>query len=464
MNARVKELSDECSELYVENQALKAEVELYRKEAAKAMPNLSKLSLADDDNQQNTTSYGPMENDPEDIFVSSGNGIYASNPTVSLFQLHNKTNPLCCSLQSNTDALLATGGADGYITICPWGLALAPKLGAAEETVQNACRVRCSSGAPVICIGFAHSRSLPILVAGCMDGSVHFIAFGNNIPNNNNSSSSSIGAMSLIPTSGPIKQTKYIKCISWSQQQQQFSTSPNNNNNIVAIASADGTIILLRILNYDETKLMNKDEESWKTKILQTLHLSGPIESMCFLEHTSSKLMLCCYVRGTSYLSYFDVENDCKLIKYSLNTGGQTGGFEDHVSFAIMDLKLSPNGKFLAAATDASRNIILEVGSSKQIRNLYGHKNDDYSQPKIGWSHNGQYLFGTTQDDTSICVWDIASSKIVKRLSGHSGQIRDLFCSIWSDTMVTASYDKSIKIWLLNEEGGGSRMEDGEVE
>ncbi len=125
-----------------------------------------------------------------------------------------------------------------------------------------------------------------------------------------------------------------------------------------------------------------------------------------------------------------------------------TGGFDSHVSFAVMHLSLSPNGKYLCAATDTSRNIIIEVGTSNILRNLYGHKNDGFSQPRIAWSNSGQYIFGNTQEDSGICVWDVASTKLVKRLEGHSGQLRDIFSSRKSDTVVTASYDKNVKIWL----------------
>ena len=113
-----------------------------------------------------------------------------------------------------------------------------------------------------------------------------------------------------------------------------------------------------------------------------------------------------------------------------------------------MDLSVSPNGKYLCAATDTSRNIIIEVGTNNIVRSLYGHKNDGFSQPRIAWSSSGQYIFGNTQEDSSICVWDIASTKMVKRLEGHTGQLRDIFGSKTSDTIVTSSYDKKVKVWL----------------
>jgi WD40 repeat protein len=130
-----------------------------------------------------------------------------------------------------------------------------------------------------------------------------------------------------------------------------------------------------------------------------------------------------------------------------MESSAVTGGFDNHVSFAVMHLAPSPNGKYICAATDTSRNIILQVQTSNIIRDLYGHKNDGYSQPRIAWSCNGQYIFGNTQDDGSICVWDIASGKIVTKLEGHGSPIRDVFSSKVTDTVVTASFDKCVKVW-----------------
>lgn len=171
---------------------------------------------------------------------------------------------------------------------------------------------------------------------------------------------------------------------------------------------------------------------------------------MCFLDNGNT---LCCYSRGTPYLSYFHLDDSCALVKHSLN-GKVTGGFDTHVSFTVMSLSPSPdnNGKYIAAATDTSRNIILQANSPKQIRNLYGHKNDGFSQPKIAWAKNGQYIYGNTQDENSVCIWDCSSSSIVKKLDdtmgGHTGQLRDFYSSRTSDTLVTVSYDKTSKVWL----------------
>mmetsp|Transcript_8176 Transcript_8176/g.18986 ORF Transcript_8176/g.18986 Transcript_8176/m.18986 type:complete len:113 (+) Transcript_8176:987-1325(+) len=102
---------------------------------------------------------------------------------------------------------------------------------------------------------------------------------------------------------------------------------------------------------------------------------------------------------------------------------------------------------YLALATDTSRNIIMDWRSGNQVRNLYGHKNDSYGQPKLTWSKNGQYLYGNSQHESGVCVWDIASSSIVEKLEGHSNIVRDLYSSNVTDTLVTVSFDKKTQVW-----------------
>uniref|UniRef100_A0A7S2ENR5 Autophagy-related protein 16 domain-containing protein n=1 Tax=Trieres chinensis TaxID=1514140 RepID=A0A7S2ENR5_TRICV len=420
LKKRVDDLTARVKELSVENEALKAEVEIYRNEAA--MTGFSKLALgkADAMDEDNAGHSG-------DDFVTGGNGMYSADPAATLPRLHGYANPLCCTLHSD-DSILATGGADAYLSFCRWGAALAPFDGAADGVVKEAARVRCDG--PVICADFAREgrgTALRVAAAGCMDGSVKLVEYGPGV-----GGAAGLGARALLP-SNPIKHKKYVKCLAWSL------SAP-----ILASASADGTVELIQV---------GRPTGSGEVQVerLQSMHLPGPVEAMCFLDRGEQ---LVCYARDTPYLSYFDMTDGYKQTKYNVNS--EVKGFEDHVSFAIMHLVPSPDGKYLAAATDTSRNIIFEAGSSKQIRNLYGHKNDGFSQPKIAWSSSGQYLFGNTQEDSSVCVWDIASASIVRRLDGsvggHTSQIRDITSSPISDTLVTASYDKTIKVWLCSME------------
>ncbi len=437
MKAKVEELQAKVKELTLDNATLKAEVEMYRKEAA--LPSFSKIALGQAaSNDETMTSGDPSSNNAGDEFVSSGNNVFPTDPVVSLPDVNAGSNPLCCALNSS-DNILASGGADGNVVLVTWGSALSPAADAATQTLNKAAKVQC--GAPVICLSFCNTDG--IVCVGCMDGSVHFIEFSFLSGKINASLMNFVGEER-------IKYSKYVKSIAWSE-----------NQSIVASSSADGTAILSKITIVDEEdETMGGDDadadvdmslntsyvstKQVRVEKLKSFHFKGVVETLCFVKESTS---LCMYERDTSYLTYFDMNDEYKMSKCSLN-GKTTGGFDDFVSFAVMQLSVSPNGKYICAATDSSRNIILEVGTANIIRDLYGHKNDSYSQPRVAWSSSGQYVFGNSQEDCDICVWDVASSSIVKKLPSHTGQIRDMFSSKTSDTLMTVSYDKSCKVWL----------------
>ena len=412
--AKVKELTVRVHELNAENAALLAEVEMYRAEFAS-----SKLLGADVTAEEESKEV--LEDDGADDFVTAGNGVFASDPAVTLPKIHSTANPLCCSLHPD-DTLIATGGADSNLVLCRWGAALAPGEESSIKAVQDSIKIAC--GAPVICAAFAQvnkGRGYPLVAAGCMDGSVKIMHCGLDLEDSVNR---------VLHT---FKHEKYVKTICWSPSES-----------LIASASADGTIKLHRVGNvpslFDES-----DSNELSVEVIQSLHFDGPVETMCFVDNGNS---LCCYVRGTSYLSYFDLKEEYKQSKFSLNGKAAIGDrFDDHVSFSVLSLQPSPNGKYLALATDASRNIVMEVKSDIVRKNLYGHNNDGFSNPKISWSSSGEYIYGNSQNENVVCVWDVASSSMVKRLEANAF-VRDIYSSNSTDTVVTVSFDKTAKVWL----------------
>ena len=422
LQAKVKELSVRVHELKAENEALKAEVEMYRADFAAGR---SSSAGGGSEHGDVGESKEALVDDGADDFVTSGDGLYPSDPAVTLPKIHAKANPLCCSLHPD-DSLLATGGADSNVKLLTWGSALAPGDESSAKAVEDSISIAC--GAPVICCAFAQQgKSVPVVAAGCMDGSVKlaYCGLGMDAPKDR-----------LLKSTGDgkgIKHGKYVKTICWSPSEP-----------VVASASADGTVQLTRVGD------VNSEAGTVTLEVVQSIHLGGAVEAMAFVDNGNK---LCCYVRGTSYLSYFDLRDEYKQSKMSLNGGSAgTGCFDEHVSFAVLSLLPSPDGKYIALATDASRNIIIETGTERIVRSLYGHKNDGFSNPKIAWSTSGQYLYGNSQDENCICVWDIASSSIVKRMDesagGHSGFVRDIYSSKSTDTVTSVSFDKTAKIWL----------------
>ena len=410
LKEKVKELEQHCKQLIVENETLKAEVEMYRREttggtdvAPARATSLDSLFAA------GIVGSGTVESPALDLdhFVKSGDGTYTKSRDVFLDKMHGHSNPACCSL-SYDDTILATGGADQNLALVQWGAALGDNSNGIMETV-----IRVACGAPVIAVDFARTRRSPFCVAGCMDGSVHVIHMETHTGH--------LEAKEI--ATGTIKHARYVRTVAWAPDETIFATS-----------SADGHVQVHKII-------WNGLDDHIQIEKIQTLNLSAPVESMCF-----HKGILVCYVRGTPFLSYFDMSKDWELTKQNLNRGpGYAAGF-DHVSFCVMDM--APRGDYLALATDSSRNIIIDFETGRQIRNLYGHQNDGFSQPKIAWSRNGQYIYGNTQDGPAMVVWDISTASIVDRLEGHESTIRDLFSSQQSDTVVTTSFDKKTYVWL----------------
>ena len=406
MKEQLKTLKQRCSVLTVENEALKAEVEIYRSEAAAA----GTLSSSTEGGSSEAAAQRHKSSE-RDHFVVSGNGEYAKSKSLMLEKCHGVSNVLCCSL-SNDDSVLATGGADRKVSLALMNPMYGEKP-TPESIVGNSARVDCD--APVIAVDFARfGRNPKFVAAGCMDGSVHVLFYEKD----------GLTVKAEEVAKGTIKHGKYVRSLAWS-----------STENILGTASADGCVQVHKLVwNFI-------DAEGATLEKIQNIQLSGPVESLCFREDH-----LCCYARGSSNLICFDLQDNFAQQKINLNRGPGNACFDDHVSFAVMDM--SPYERdYLALATDTSRNIIMDWRSGNQVRNLYGHKNDSYGQPKLTWSKNGQYLYGNSQHESGVCVWDIASSSIVEKLEGHSNIVRDLYSSNVTDTLVTVSFDKKTQVW-----------------
>ena len=134
----MKALKQRCSVLTVENEALKAEVEIYRSEATAAQASSGTAKSATSTSRNN-------ESVEADHFVKSGDGGYAKNKSVLLENCHGVSNVLCCSI-SNDESVLATGGADRNISLTLWNKAFGNET--SQQVVESSSRVDCD--APVI--------------------------------------------------------------------------------------------------------------------------------------------------------------------------------------------------------------------------------------------------------------------------------------------------------------------------
>lgn len=409
LQERVKLLAAQVQTLTLEKAQLEAEVEIYRHESRQG----GETTLPDDnnktDNHHKTDSnhhHSPQDPAVTDAWVKSGNGIFPQHNEVTHSQMHGSHNPLCCALHKN-QTLLVTGGADGHVVIAP----------ANVPSTTTSIRVPCH--APVVDVAiyprYQQHNTLVHVVAGCMDGSVILIRTGNPTSVNRREDRDD---EPLFTTTILHKHQKYVRAIDWKVD-------------TLVSCSADGSILLWNVPS-------RTAETTLTPQLLRSFHYDTAVESICLVPHRN---LLLSYARDTPYLMSCHLDKDCELSKIPLNP--QNDSFQGHVSFCVMDMCV--HGQYLALATDIHRNIVMDLQSHRILRNLYGHQNDGFSQPKIAWSESGQYVLGNTQEDGSICVWDVASSQLVQRLTGHSRPVRDL--DVVDDTLVTTSFDKDTRIW-----------------
>lgn len=262
-------------------------------------------------------------------------------------------------------------------------------------------------GAPVLSVSF-HPSKPHLLLSTAMDGTT---------------------ALSHADKTPPeVLQTwkdhqKYVTRAVWARDGSAFATCSHDKSAVVYRLAEGGT----------------EDEPKFEKK--QMLQFTSIPEAMEFLDDS---MTLVVSVRGDNYLHYIDIDTG-DVNKANLNALG-----DDHVSFTVLDLSLSPNGKWLLASTDKSRLLLYTVGTTMQLRYYYGAVNDDLCQTRACWHPSGAYIYVTSQDHKVYC-WHVASQKLVSRLVGHAAAVRDIAMSGDGKTLVSCAFDKTVRFWTIPE-------------
>jgi WD40 repeat protein len=55
----------------------------------------------------------------------------------------------------------------------------------------------------------------------------------------------------------------------------------------------------------------------------------------------------------------------------------------------------------------------------------------------------------TGGSDNRVSIWDLNSRQVMRRLEGHTGTVAALACDATGETLVSASYDTTLRIWNL---------------
>jgi len=95
--------------------------------------------------------------------------------------------------------------------------------------------------------------------------------------------------------------------------------------------------------------------------------------------------------------------------------------------------------------------IVFRAFSKDQAMNVYDVVTEELSQPRICWHPSGKFFFANQEN--TVCVVELATQKVIWRLRGHTGVVRDIHYHPSKDLLVSASYDRTFKIWGWTAEG-----------
>jgi WD40 repeat protein len=59
-------------------------------------------------------------------------------------------------------------------------------------------------------------------------------------------------------------------------------------------------------------------------------------------------------------------------------------------------------------------------------------------------------MLATASEDKTVKLWDVASGRELKSLSGHQSYVTSVSFSLDGKMLATASFDKTVKLWNLD--------------
>ena len=128
----------------------------------------------------------------------------------------------------------------------------------------------------------------------------------------------------------------------------------------------------------------------------------------------------------------------------------------------VLAVAFTPQGKSLVAASGIAGLFgearLWNCADGKRIRAFPGDPQKDQTQNQAESQHDLLYaavvspdgrMLATSGYDHKICLWDLASGKWLRSLSGHHGAIFDLAFTPDSRRLASASADATVKLWQV---------------
>ncbi|KAJ0407033.1 hypothetical protein ATCC90586_004827 [Pythium insidiosum] len=391
--ARIQSLTDELELLAEANQLL-----MENQATAKRMSSVA------------ASTETPLSQIPDELLLP-GDGLTTTQRAV-LEDVHAAGNLLSIASPRTLPHLVATGGVDKQIVVSDW------------KKARKLCVYQAS--APVL--GLAFNPQYPQFFVACFMDAKHALLRLHELD----------GSWQIEEVAMFHDHTRPgAMRVQWSSSGDLFATG-----------SSDKSINVYRC-----SALAATGSDIPQCEKVKSFYFNGIVEAIAFVpavsEGAESEIrneLLAIAVRDDCYVHYVD----CHTMEKERINMNQDG--IEHVSYTIMDLRASPSGKYLLAATDKDRHFVFPIKGNAVLRSLYGHKAGPYSQPRVCWHPSEKYVVSNTEDSGRLYVWCLASERVIDTIDAHDKLVRDLSYDatdpdIGAPMMLTVSYDKRIKVW-----------------
>lgn len=200
-----------------------------------------------------------------------------------------------------------------------------------------------------------------------------------------------------------------------------------------------------KVVKFWDFKIVQEDIPGTKRSIprlnlghTRTLKLNDDILSLCF--SPDSRLIAVSTLDNTVKVFFNDT------LKLFLNLYGH--------KLPVISISISSDSKLIATSS-ADRNIRLwglDFGDCHKA--LHGHNDSIMAVKFIAEPANPQdthFMFSVSKD-RALKSWDGDKFEQVQKLAGHYGEIWAMVVGKTGDLVITASHDKSIRIWSLSDD------------
>ncbi|MCB2264430.1 MAG: hypothetical protein LGR52_16055, partial [Candidatus Thiosymbion ectosymbiont of Robbea hypermnestra] len=107
------------------------------------------------------------------------------------------------------------------------------------------------------------------------------------------------------------------------------------------------------------------------------------------------------------------------------------------------DIAWSPDGQWLASASDDNTLRLWDPATGQPIRTLSGHEGEVNA---VVFSPDGQLLASASWDDT-LRLWDPTTGALIRTLAGHEDRVTAVAFSPDGQLLASASYDHTLRLW-----------------